>query len=63
MATSSIKAPIRVVTENGAKALCDAYEKGIDDEARVSNGDRGVLSGEKSQAGDEIRRIFSLLGL
>lgn len=29
MATSSIKVPIRVASAEGARALCEAYDKGL----------------------------------
>lgn len=60
MATSSIKAPIRV-SETGAKALCEAYEKGIAEERRVNNQTRRSKSSMTESRKDEIDRIFTLL--
>lgn len=63
MATSSIKAPIRVTSIAGAKALCDAYEKGLSTDAsiksprRLTNGHRSV---EKQK---EIDKLFAKMGI
>ena len=56
MPTSSITAPI-VLSASAAKALCDAYEKGIAEEQRhrADSPDRGdSLPSEKSKELDRI---------
>lgn len=47
MATSSIKAPIRVTSVEGARALCEAYEKGLAMDASIKSPKR--LTGDGYQ--------------
>lgn len=63
MATSSIKAPIRVTSVEGAKALCEAYEKGLAMDASIKSPKRltgGRLSVEKQIA---IDKLFAKMGI
>lgn len=60
MATSSIKAPIRV-SSNGAEALCCAYEKGISEEQRHKAQGVRTDSSVTASKRDEIDRVFTLL--
>lgn len=62
MATSSIKAPIRVASVEGARALCEAYEKGLAMDASIKSPKRltgGRLSVEKQKA---IDKLFAKMG-
>ena len=62
MATSSIKAPIRVTSVEGARALCEAYEKGLAMDASIKSPKRltgGRLSVEKQVA---IDKLFAKMG-
>lgn len=63
MATSSIKAPIRVTSVEGARALCEAYEKGLAMDASIKSPKRltvGRLSVEKQKA---IDKLFAKMGI
>lgn len=63
MATSSIKAPIRVTSVEGARALCEAYEKGLAMDASIKSPKRltgGRLSVEKQKAFD---KLFAKMGI
>lgn len=63
MATSSIKAPIRVTSAEGARALCEAYEKGLAMDASIKSPKRltgGRLSVEKQKA---IDKLFAKMGI
>lgn len=40
MATSSIKVPIRVASAEGARALCEAYDKGLATGASIKSAKR-----------------------
>lgn len=63
MATSSIKAPIRVTSVEGARALCEAYEKGLAMDASIKSPKRltgGRLSVEKQKAND---KLFAKMGI
>lgn len=62
MATSSIKAPIRVTSVEGARALCEAYEKGLAMDASIKSPKcltGGRLSVEKQKA---IDKLFAKMG-
>lgn len=57
MATSSIKAPIRVTSVEGAGALCEAYEKGLAMDTSIKSPKRlanGRVSVEKQKAIDKL---------
>ena len=63
MATSSIKAPIRVTSVEGARALCEAYDKGLAVDASIKSPKRltgGRLSVEKQKA---IDKLFAKMGI
>lgn len=63
MAMSSIKAPIRVTSVEGARALCEAYDKGLamDDSTSPAKRLANVrLSVEKQKA---IDKLFAKMGL
>lgn len=63
MATSSINTPIRVTSVEGARALCEAYDKGLAIDASIKFANRlanGRLSVEKQKA---IDKLFAKIGI
>lgn len=63
MATSSIKVPIRVTSVEGARALCEAYDKGLATDASIKSAKRlanGRLPVEKQEA---IDKSFAKMGI
>lgn len=63
MATSSIKVPIRVTSVEGARVLCEAYEKGLSMDASYNPAKRlanGRLSVGKQRA---IDKLFAKMGI
>lgn len=63
MAASSINTPIRVTSVEGARALCEAYDKGLAIDASIKFAKRlanGRLSVEKHKA---IDKLFAKTGI
>lgn len=62
MATSSIKAPIMVTSDEGAKALCKAYERGVSADSKAFAKKPCRVDSVRSDKKKAIDELFAAMG-